>query len=220
MSYEFIIASLRALDPVAASGRVIIAHLGNGASMVAIRDGVSQDTTMGFSPTGGLVMSTRSGDLDPTVPLFLQRMYGLSRDDVAKLVNRQSGLLGVSETTGDMQVLLGQEGSDVRSAEAIELFCYQAKKYIGALAAVLGGLETLVFTGGIGEHAPDIRARICADLTFLGIELDDQKNATNDPIISTDGSRVTVRVISTDEDLMIARHTVQLLTEGGSDVHL
>jgi acetate kinase len=220
LSYEFIVGALRRLDPVAAAGRVIVAHLGNGASMVAMRNGMSLDTTMGFTPTGGLVMSTRTGDLDPSVPLFLQRAYELSSDDVVSVLNKQAGLLGVSETTADMRELLERATTDARATAAIELFCYQAKKFLGALAAVLGGLDTLVFTAGIGEHAPPIRARICADLVFLGIQLDAERNAANAAIISADDSQVTVRVIPTDEDLMIARHTVRLLAKGGSDVHL
>lgn len=211
LSYEFIMQSLRATDRAAAEGRVIIAHLGNGASMVAVARGVGVETTMGFSPTGGLVMSTRTGDLDPSVPLFLIQSQGLKPEDVSALVNKRAGMRAVSETSGDMRDLLAKESSDPRAAEAVELFCYHAKKSLGALAAVLGGLETLVFTGGIGERAAPVRARICAGMAFLGIHLDADRNAAHSPIISPDDSPVTVRVMETDEDLMIARHTDDLL---------
>lgn len=218
LSFEFITETLQTVDPSAR--RVIIAHLGNGASMAAIRDGASLDTTMGFTPVGGLMMSTRSGDLDPSVPLFLERSLGLSPDDVVRLINAESGLLGVSETTADMRDLLEREAADRRAADAIELFCYQAKKFLGALAAVLGGLDTVVFTGGIGEHAVPIRQRICDGLDFLGIRLDPNRNAVHAAIISSDDSPVTVRVIPTNEDRMVARYTYRVLCEGAEDVHL
>ena len=211
LSYESILDRLRDLDPSAATGRLIIAHLGNGASMVAVRDGASVETTMGFTPTGGLVMGTRTGDLDPGVLLYLLQQEGLDAAAVSELVNRQAGLLAVSETSSDMRDLLERAARDPRAALAVALFCYQAKKYLGALAAVLGGLDTLVFTGGIGEHAAPVRAEICAGLGFLGIELDRGRNTVHAPIISADGSTVTVRVIPTDEDRVIAQHTARLL---------
>ncbi len=164
LSYEYILSALRAEDARAADGRVIIAHLGNGASLCAIRDGASVETTMGFSPTGGLVMGTRSGDLDPGVLLYLLASRGMDAAAVNQMVNHQAGLLGLSETSADMRDLLDRETSDPRAAEAVALFCYQARKFLGALAAALGGLETLIFTGGIGEHAAAIRSRICAGL--------------------------------------------------------
>jgi len=213
LSYEFVSERLRALDPGAR--RVIIAHLGNGASMAAIRDGASVDTTMGFTPVGGLMMSTRSGDLDPSVPLFLERSLGLSPDGVARLVNTEAGLLGISETSADMRDLLGRAATDQRAADAIDLFCYQARKFLGALAVVLGGVDTIVFTGGIGEHAAAIRRRICEGLDFLGIRLDDAQNVAGASIISSDDSAVTARVIPTNEELMVARHTYHVLIEGG-----
>lgn len=213
LSYEFVSERLRALDPGAR--RVIIAHLGNGASMAAIRDGASVDTTMGFTPAGGLMMSTRSGDLDPSVPLFLERSLGLSPDAVVRLINTEAGLLGVSETSADMRDLLEQAATDQRAADAVELFCYQARKFLSALAAVLGGVDTVVFTGGIGEHASSIRRRICESLGFLGIRLDEAQNVTGASIISSDDSAVTVRVIPTNEELMVARHTYRALIEGG-----
>lgn len=211
LSYEYIMSELRRVAPAAAGGRVIIAHLGNGASMAAVSGGASVDTTMGFTPTGGLVMGTRTGDLDPGVLLYLLTAHGLSPADLSQLINHDAGLLGVSGTSADMRDLLGREASDPRAAEAIALFCYQARKHLGALAAVLGGLDTLVFTGGIGEHAAPIRERICDGLGFLGIRIDARRNAANASVISSAASSVTVRVIPTDEDLMIARHTVRVL---------
>jgi acetate kinase len=216
LSYEYIMGALRAEDPAAADGRVVIAHLGNGASMAAVRGGVGIDTTMGFSPTGGLVMGTRTGDLDPSVPLYLVRSRGMSPDDVTTLLNKKAGMLGVSGASGDMRDLLEREPTDLRAAEAVALFCYTAKKFLGALSAALGGLDTLVFTGGIGEHAAPVRARICADLAFLGIALDPARNAAHAPVISRDGAGAVVRVIPTDEDLMIARHTYRLIADGGT----
>jgi acetate kinase len=189
----------------AANGRVILAHLGSGASLCAVRDGQSIDTTMGFTPTGGLMMGTRPGDLDPGLMAYLMQSEGLTASQFNDLINHQSGLLGLSETGSDMQDLLDIQATDSRAAEAIDLFCYQVKKGIGAYTAVLDGLDTLVFSGGIGQHAPDIRTRICTGLTYLGIEIDDQRNTANAPIISTPTSRVTIRVIPTDEEQMMAR---------------
>ncbi len=219
LSYEYIMQALGAADRAAADGRVIVAHLGNGASMAAVRGGIGIETTMGFTPTGGLVMGTRSGDLDPSVVLYLLRARGLAPDDASALLNKESGMRGVSGTSGDMRDLLEKKSTDPRAAEAVDLFCYQAKKSLGALAAALGGVETLVFTGGIGEHAAPVRERICANLDFLGIRLDPARNAAHAPIISPDDAPVTVRVMPTDEDLMIARHTAHLLAEGGTHAH-
>jgi acetate kinase len=193
---------------------VILAHLGNGASLAAVRDGKSIDTSMGFTPTAGLVMSTRSGDLDPGLAPYLARTEQMTTGQFYKMVNHESGLLGVSETSSDMRDLLEHEKKDVRAAEAVALFCYQAKKWIGAYAAALGGLDTLVFAGGIGENAPIIRARICEGLDFLGIDLDKTRNAKTMAVISKNSSRVTVRVIRTDEELMIARSASQVLGLG------
>ena len=219
LSYESIMNTLRAEAAAAADGRIIIAHLGNGASMAAVRAGVGIDTTMGFTPTGGLVMGTRSGDLDPGVILYLLQSRGMSPVEVNRLVNHQAGLIGVSGTSADMRDLLGREETDSRAALAIDLFCYQAKKFLGALTAALGGLDTLIFTAGIGEHAAPVRQRICAGLEFLGIQLDPSRNAAHQSIISADHSSVIVRVMKTDEDLMIARHTGHLVLEqGGSSV--
>jgi acetate kinase len=208
---------LRSLDPEAARGRVIIAHLGNGASMAAVLDGRCLDTTMGFTPAGGLVMSTRTGDLDPGVLIHLLRSEGLDAGSLGRLVNSEAGLLGVSGTSADMAALLEAEASEPRAAEAVALFCYQAKKYLAGLAGALGGVDTLVFTAGIGENAPAVRRRICEGLGFLGIEIDPALNEKQAPVISAAGSRVTVRVMKTDEDLMIARNVGRLIAQG--EVH-
>jgi acetate kinase len=214
LSYEYILQELRkeAGDEVA-EGRLIIAHLGNGASLAAVLHGQCVDTTMGFTPAGGLVMSTRSGDLDPGVLLFLLEEKGLHPSGLNDLVNRQAGLLGVSGISPDMKDLLAKEGSEPHAREAVDLFCYQAGKHLGALAAVLGGLDTLVFTAGIGENAPVVRARICQNLSFLGIHLDARRNSANAAIVSRRNSPVTVRVMKTDEELMIARHTFTFTRE-------
>jgi acetate kinase len=198
----------------AASGRVILAHLGNGASMTAVRDGKSMDTSMGFTPAAGLVMSTRSGDLDPGLVAFLGRSEQMTESQFDRMIHHESGLLGVSEISSDMRDLLARESADVRAAEAVALFCYQAKKWIGSFAAALGGLDTLVFAGGIGENNPAIRARICEGLGFLGIELSEERNAENAPVISAPSGRVTVRIIRTDEELVIARSACRILGLG------
>jgi acetate kinase len=166
---------------------------------------------MGFTPTAGLVMSTRSGDLDPGVAPYLERTEQMTTNQFYEMVSHKSGLLGVSEVSSDMRDLLAHEAHDVRAAEAVALFCYQAKKWIGAFVAVLGGIDTLVFAGGIGENAPEVRARICEGLGFLGIVLNESRNAEAAGVISTDASPVTVRVIPTDEDLMIARSVHDIL---------
>ena len=215
LSYAYLIEELARLgDPAATTGRVILAHLGNGASMAAVRDGKSIDTSMGFTPTAGLVMSTRSGDLDPGLAPYLARTEQTTTKQFYAMVNHESGLLGVSETSSDMRDLLDREVQDVRAAEAVALFCYQAKKWIGAFTAALGGLDTLVFAGGIGENAPLVRARICDGLGFLGIELDQKRNAETAGVISTDGGRVTVRVVRTDEERMIAETACRVLGLG------
>ena len=211
LSYAYLMQELARLDPGAVRGRVILAHLGNGASLAALRDGKSLDTSMGFTPAAGLMMGTRSGDLDPGLIYYLARSEHMTAARFQKMVNGDSGLLGVSGFSSDLRDLLARESSDARSAEAIALFCYQAKKWIGSFAAVLGGLDTLVFAGGIGEHAPLIRARICDGLGFLGIGLDPARNARDAPLISRASGRVKVRVIPTDEELMIARSVMRML---------
>jgi acetate kinase len=210
LSYAYLMEELARLgDPSAKTGRVILAHLGNGASMAAVRNGKSIDTSMGFTPTAGLVMSTRSGDLDPGLASYLARTEKMTTQQFYKMVSHESGLLGISETSSDMRDLLKREAKDVRAAEAVALFCYQAKKWIGSFAAALGGLDTLVFAGGIGENAPPVRAHICEGLDFLGIELDKSRNAKTEAVISKNSSRVMVRVIRTNEELMIARSVLR-----------
>jgi acetate kinase len=217
LSYAYLVEELERLgDPAATSGRAILAHLGNGASLAAVRDGKSIDTSMGFTPAAGLVMSSRSGDLDPGLVSYMARSEQMSASQFDRMVNHESGLLGISETSPDLRDLLAREAGDVRAAEAIALFCYQARKWIGAFAAALGGLDTLVFAGGIGENAPLIRERICDGLGFLGIELNPERNAKNEPLISPDAGRVRVRVMHTDEELMIARSVIRVLDPGSS----
>ncbi|HEV3163368.1 MAG TPA: acetate/propionate family kinase [Isosphaeraceae bacterium] len=193
-----------------ARGRIVLAHLGSGASLAAVHDGRCIDTTMGFTPASGLVMGTRTGDLDPGVVRFLLQAEGMTVEQFDSLVNHESGLLGVSETSADVRDLLAKQDVDIRAAEAIDLFCYQAKKWIGALAAALGGLDTLVFAGGIGENSPEIRDRICENLSFLGIDLDQGRNASGALLISTDESPTRVRIIGTDEELIIAKAAARI----------
>jgi acetate kinase len=212
LSYAFLMGELaRLAGTEVARGRVILAHLGNGASLAAVRDGKPVDTSMSFTPTAGVPMSTRSGDLDPGLGWYLARTEGLDAKRFNEMVNFQSGLLGVSETSSDMRDLLEHETQDVRAAEAVALFCYQVKKWIGAFAAALDGLDTLVFAGGIGENAPTVRARICDGLGFLGIELEEKRNAANESVISAQTSRVPVRVMHTDEEWMIANTVCRVL---------
>ncbi len=211
LSFEYIMRELRALEAKLASGRVIIAHLGSGASMAAVKDGKSIDTSMGFTPLEGLVMGTRSGDVDPGLLLYLLQEKKMSAKEMSTMLNKESGLLGVSGTSGDMRNLLAKMEQDSRAAEAVDLFCYRAKKYIGAYAAALGGLDVLIFAGGIGERAPVVRKQICDGLDFLGIRLDAPGNETNAPLISSPASGVKVRVIKTNEDLMIVRHVLSTL---------
>ncbi|MBH0198949.1 MAG: acetate/propionate family kinase [Nitrospira sp.] len=212
LSYAFLMKELaRVGGNGEAGGRIILAHLGNGASMAAVKAGKPIDTTMGFTPTSGLPMSRRSGDLDPGLVSYLERTEGMSADQFHKMVNAESGLLGISEISSDMRDLLREEQNDSRAAEAVSLFCYQAKKTVGALAAALGGLDTLVFTAGIGEHSPAVRARICDGLEFLGIMIDRTRNQAGAPVISQEGSPVRVRVMHTDEEREIVESVVRLL---------
>jgi acetate kinase len=214
LSYAFLMEELaRVAGPEAARGRVILAHLGNGASMAAVRDGKPVDTSMAFTPTAGFPMSTRSGDLDPGLVWYLARTENMNAKEFNKMVNFQSGLFGVSETSSDMRELLQREAHDVRAAEAVALFCYHVKKWIGAFTAALGGLDTLVFSGGIGENAPEIRDRICAGLGFLGIVIDEEANASNAEMISPKNGRVAVRVMRTDEEWMIANIVTRVLRQ-------
>jgi acetate kinase len=212
LSYAYLFEELaRVTTDKGALRRVILAHLGNGASLAAVCDGRSVDTSMGFTPAGGLTMGSRPGDLDPGVAWYMLQSENLTPQEFNTLINHESGLLGISETSSDMRDLLAKEKNDVRAAEAVALFCYQAKKWIGAFAAALGGLDTLVFSGGIGENCPVIRSRICEGLQFLGIEIEEKRNGANEDVISAAAGRVAVRVIRTDEEQMIARSVCRTL---------
>jgi acetate kinase len=212
LSYAYLMEELeRSAGSTVAGGRVILAHLGGGASLAAVRDGKSVDTSMGFTPASGLVMGTRAGDIDPGLVAFLSRSEGLTAEQFENMASHESGMLGVSETSADMRELLERETTDLRAREAVALFCYHARKWIGAFAAVLGGLDAIVFSGGIGENAPLIRARICEGLDFLGVAVVPGANARNDSIISTAASRVSVRMIRTDEESMIARSVYRVI---------
>ena len=212
ISYSYLMEELTRIEgSKAAHGRVILAHLGNGASMAAVIESKSIDTSMGFTPAGGLIMGSRPGDLDPGVAWYMMNSENLNSKQLNHLINHDSGLLGVSKISSDMHDLLEQETTDYRAAEAVDLFCYQAKKWVGAFVAVLGGLDIVVFAGGIGENSPQIRSRICIGLQCFGIELDEKRNNANAPVISTDNSRVTVRVIKTDEEWMMAKTVSQML---------
>ncbi|MGP0068771.1 MAG: acetate/propionate family kinase [Isosphaeraceae bacterium] len=212
LSYAYLMEELaRVAGQGAARGPVILAHLGAGASLSAVRDGRCIETTMGLTATSGLVMGTRCGDIDPNLVQFLVRAGGLTLDQFHDLVNQESGLLGVSESSADLRDLLAVQDRDVRAAEAVALFCYRAKTGLGALAAALGGLDTLVFAGGIGENSPEARRRICEGLEFLGVTVDQRRNAANAPLISAEDGRVAVRVIPTDEESLIARASAEFI---------
>ena len=214
LSYAYILEELRRVEgEAAANGKVIIAHLGSGASLVALRDGRPVDTTMSMTPASGIPMSTRSGDLDPGLALYLARTQGYDAERFNRMVNVESGLLGISETTADMEKLLQIEADDPRAKDAVDMFCYQVKKTIGSFAAALGGINTLVFTGGMGENASKIRARACEGLDFLGISLDGARNEEGTRLISPDGSAVGVHVVHTDEAVTIACETTKLIQQ-------
>lgn len=210
LSCEYIVGELGAR----ARGKVVVAHLGNGASLTALADGRSVDTTMGFTPSGGIMMGTRSGDMDPGALLYLLREQGLDAAALERLLNCEAGLLGVSGTSPDMAVLLGRDDPDARLA--VELFVYQVRKAIGALSAVLGGLDRLVFSGGIGEHAAPVRAAVCSGMDYLGLRLDPQRNAANAHCISAEASPCEILIVPTDEDRIIARHCRQVVSPQGS----
>jgi len=215
LSYTFLMGELARLDGDAkANGRVVLAHLGSGASLAAVHGGKPIDTSMGFTPTGGFPMGTRSGDLDPGLLGYLARDQHLSAAQLDTMVTFESGLLGMSETSSDMRELLDREGRDHRAAEAVAVFCYQIKKWIGAFAAAMGGLDTLVFSGGIGEQAPEVRRRICDGLAFLGVELDPARNSAGEPVVSVPQGPTLVRVIKTDEERTIAELTRDVLAVG------
>jgi acetate kinase len=215
LSYTFLIGELeRVAGSTVARGNVILAHLGSGSSLAAVRDRRSVDTTMTFTPTGGVVMSTRAGDLDPGLVTYLARQRLMTTDDIERMLTRESGLLGISGSTGDMRTLLERQDGDRDARLAVDIYCYRIRKTIGAYAAALGGLDALVFSGGIGEHASTVRARICDGLGFLGIEIDADRNAGHAAVISSDHARVLVRLIPTDEELVIARAAYRLLAPG------
>lgn len=213
LSCASVMEGLNTVDIDAKSKKIIIAHLGNGASVTAIKDGKSIDTTMGFTPSSGLPMSSRTGDIDPGALLYVMKGEGLSVESASRLINHESGLLGVSDTSSNMYDLLESEAGDARAKEAVDLFCYEVKKRIGAYSAVLGGADMLIFTGGMGENAPRIRKRVCAGLGFIGIVLDEEKNQNNEEIVSFADAPVCVRVMHTNEELMIARTAVGLINK-------
>ena len=214
LSYAYLMEELKNIaGEEAVKDRIILAHLGSGASLAAVKNGKSVDTTMGFTPASGLPMGTRSGDIDPGVAWYLMKFEKLTPEQFSHLINHESGLLGISETSADIRQLQELEKADSRAAEAIEFFCYQTKKWIGSYAAVLNGLDTLVFSGGIGEHSPEVRSKICNGFLFLGIELDEIKNMNNAAIVSTDASKVTVHIIKTNEELMMAKLVCKLMNK-------
>ncbi len=210
ISYSYLMQELKQKNEAEASGKIILAHLGSGASLAAVKDGKCIDTSMGFTPAGGIVMSTRSGDLDPGVAWFFMQK-GMDAKAFNDLINHQSGLLGISGISADMQTLLQQKKENTNAALAIDIFCYQIKKFIGAYIAVLGGLDTLVFSGGIGEHSPIIRSRICAAFEYAGIHVNEESNNKNEWLISDNRSNVKVHVIPTNEELMIARFVYNIV---------
>ena len=211
LSYEYIVDALRRSGVDVDHERIVIAHLGNGASMCAVSGGRSVETTMGFSTLAGLPMGTRCGDLDPGIVLYLLKAKGMTVERVEHLLYEESGLLGVSGVTSNMQDLLSRPDTQT-AIEAVEVFCYQARRHLAALTATLGGLDRVVFTGGIGANAPIVRAKICAGLEYLDLKLDEARNASNDPIVSAHSSRVAVQALPTDEELTIARHVREMLT--------
>lgn len=209
LSYTFLMRELRrsGLDV----GRIVLAHLGSGSSLAAVRNGRCIDTSMGFTPIGGVVMGTRAGDLDPGVVTYLARTTGVSADQLERLLSHESGLAGISGGTSDMRELLAREREDQDCRLAVAIYCYAIRKQIGAYAAALEGIDLLVFTGGIGEHAAPVRARICRGLEFLSLALDERRNAASERVISADGSRAAVHVIPTDEEAVIADAGYELL---------
>jgi acetate kinase len=210
LSYEFIVTRLRELDPALAARRLVIAHLGNGASLAAVRDGRSVASTMGFTAVDGLMMGTRTGALDPGVILYLMDSHGMDARAIEKLLYNQSGLLGVSGISSDMRTL--RQSSAPEAREAIDLFVYRIVREIGSMAAALGGLDGLVFTGGIGENDVATRAEVAAQCRWLGLILDDVRNKAGDGRVSADSSSIATWVIPTDEELMIARHTLAVVS--------
>jgi len=214
LSYEYIASILPTLEPTLADARIIIAHLGSGASLCALHKGRSIATTMGFSPLDGLVMGTRCGNIDPGVLIYLMDCHNMDARALEQLLYYESGLLGVSEISNDMRTLLASD--DPRAQEAIELFVYRAGREIGSLASALGGLDAVIFTGGIGEHSAEIREKVCHQAAWLGLELDDSANAAAATRISKPDSRLSAWIVPTDENLMIAHHTLRQVTFDGN----
>jgi acetate kinase len=217
LSYEYIYSRLQKIYPEIDQQRVIIAHLGSGASMVAVKDGQSVDTTMGFTPAGGLMMGSRTGDIDPGVIIYLINEQACNPEQLNEVINHQSGLKGVSVTSGDMKELIQNQSTDTRAKEAIDLFCYQAKKHLGSLIAVLGGVDILVFTGGIGEAASSVRNSICNNMQFAGIQIDEEANKQNALCISSPASKVLIHVMETNEEQVMAEHAMRLITKTKND---
>jgi acetate kinase len=217
LSYTYLMSQLEVVaGEEVAKSRVILAHLGSGASMASVHNGKPIDTTMAFTPTSGLMMGTRPGDLDPGLLIYLMKDQKLPADDMDKFISQRCGLIGVSDTSSDMRDLLSVRSKNSRAAEAVQLFCYQAKKHLCALTSTLGGLDTIVFAGGIGERAPEVRAGICEGLDFLGLKLDASKNARGCDVISVETSQVSVRIIPTDEEIVIARIAYSMLQHSGA----
>lgn len=212
ISYSYLMQQLQKINTTEANGRIILAHLGNGASIAAVKDGKCIDTSMGFTPAGGIVMSSRSGDIDPGIAWYLMQQ-GMEAKTFNDVINHQSGLLGISGISSDMQILLQQEKENKNAALAIDVFCYQIKKYIGAYIAALEGIDILVFSGGIGENATEIRERICEGFQYAGIEINEESNNNNQQLISTNNSKIKVYVIPTNEELMIATQTIALFKQ-------
>ena len=209
LSYEYIMSLLAQTN--SGSGRVIIAHLGHGSSMAAVKDGRCVDTSMGFTPSGGLVMSSRTGDMDPGAIIHLMTELKMTVDEVFTLIYKKAGLLGISGVSAEMRDLIEMSGKDDKARLAVDVYCYNARKFIGAYMTALGGLDTLVFTAGIGENSPEVRSRICNGLGFAGVKIDSAKNNANSSVISTPDSGVAVRVIKTNEELMVARHAYEVV---------
>jgi acetate kinase len=217
LSYQYLLEKIGiSYGAQVADGRLILAHLGSGCSMAAVKKGQCLDTTMGFTPAGGMMMGTRPGDLDPGLIDYLLKTKKVNPDGLSDLINHRSGLLGVSQISADMGELLEKEFCEPGAADAVSLFCYQAKKWVGAMASVLGGIDGLVFSGGIGEHAPPVRLRICEGLEYLGIHIDNVSNESNDAVISAARGPVKVYVMPTNEEYMIAKLTVQKISGQGA----
>jgi len=212
LSYSYLMQELENREgKKIADNKIILAHLGSGASLAAVKNGKCVDTSMGFTPTGGTMMGTRSGDIDPGIAWYLMEKEKMNAAAFSRLVNHESGLLGVSGTSSNMQELLERRKSDKHASEAVDLFCYHVKKWIGTFIAVLDGLDALVFSGGIGENAPELRSAICTDMNYAGIRIDEEKNKNNSFQISAQQSAVKVFVIPTDEELVIARNAERIL---------